>query len=311
MGKQSKTYRIIDMFTRLCAGETIRKGEEAQRFDVDLPSVQRDIDDIRAYLSDKTVLNGSNCQIVYDRKQKGFVLAGYLSPAMSNSEVLAVSKILLDSRAFSQEEMSGILDKLIAGCVPYKSMRLVSDLLANEKFHYVEVSHPVSVQEKLWELGNSIAAHRLLEITYQRQDISQPAVVRVIAPVGLQFSEYYFYLHAYILQPDDTGVLRPQYDYPAVFRVDRILSYQIFTEKFTLPYASRFQEGEFRKRTQFMYAGPLRRVCFAYTGTNVDAVLDRLPTAVLKSSEHDGWIIEAEVYGNGIFMWLLSQGTAV
>ena len=135
---------------------------------MDFRSIQRDIDDIRAYLSNKAVLVGDTRRIVYDRKRNAFVLAEYSSPVMSNSEVLAVSKILLDSRAFSKEEMSSILDKLVAGCVPYKNMKLVAGLLANEKFHYVELTHPSSVQERIWELGGSVSSRRLLEITYQR-----------------------------------------------------------------------------------------------------------------------------------------------
>jgi len=311
MGKQSKIGRVLDLYTRLCAGETVRKEEEAQRFQVNLRSVQRDIDEIRAYLSDRRIRSGDSRQVVYERKKKGFLLVGSSSPIMSNSEILAVSKILLDSRAFSKEEMSNILNKLMAGCVPYKNMKLVSELLANEKHHYAELSHPAGVPEKLWKLGESISGCRLLEITYQRQDTSQPAVERIIAPVGLQFSEYYFYLHAYILHADETGTLNLPYDYPAVFRVDRILSCRERAGKFTHPYSSRFQEGEFRKRVQFMYAGVLQRIRFRYTGSNVDAVLDRLPTAEIKAREDKGWIIEAEVYGKGILMWLLSQGTAV
>ena len=41
-------------------------------------------------------------------------MSGYQSPLMTNSEILAVSKILLESRAFTKKEMSQVLDKLIA-----------------------------------------------------------------------------------------------------------------------------------------------------------------------------------------------------
>ena len=41
---------------------------------------------------------------------------------------------------------------------------------------------------------------------------------------------------------------------------------------FRIPYNRRFQEGEFRKRVQFMYGGPLQRVTFTYTGSDIDAV---------------------------------------
>ncbi|MCD7883438.1 MAG: WYL domain-containing protein [Lachnospiraceae bacterium] len=40
-------------------------------------------------------------------------------------------------------------------------------------------------------------------------------------------------------------------------------------------------------------------------------ILDRLPTAQILTEENQTYIIEAEVYGKGILMWLLSQGDAV
>lgn len=50
------------------------------------------------------------------------------------------------------------------------------------------------------------------------------------------------------------------------------------------------------------------KVRFRYTGPSVEAVLDRLPTARICSELADGYEIQAEVYGTGIEMWLLSQG---
>ena len=102
-----------------------------------------------------------------------------------------------------------------------------------------------------------------------------------------------------------------KYDYPAVFRVDRIESYQILKQHFQIPYRNRFEDGEFRKRVQFMYPGELMRLQFVYTGRSVEAVLDRLPTARIKKQEDHAYYIEAEVYGKGIKMWLLSQAEYV
>ena len=45
------------MYVRLCEGKTINKSEEAKKFGVDERSVQRDIDDIRAFLD--------NCSAIY------------------------------------------------------------------------------------------------------------------------------------------------------------------------------------------------------------------------------------------------------
>ena len=50
--KQSKNIRILDLYRRLCEGRVISKAEESARFGVDERSIQRDIDDIRAYFSE-------------------------------------------------------------------------------------------------------------------------------------------------------------------------------------------------------------------------------------------------------------------
>lgn len=48
-----------------------------------------------------------------------------------------------------------------------------------------------------------------------------------------------------------------------------------------------------------------------YFGNNPEPILDRLPTAkILKQSDEEA-LIEAEVYGKGIIMWLLSQGKRI
>ena len=308
---RSKTSRILDLYQRLCAGRIIRKAEEARRFGVDERSIQRDIDDIRAFLEEQAAETGEGRTVVYDRRKKGFLLQGGQSPLMSNSEILAVSKILLESRAFSRQEMSRVLDKLISGCVPQSNMKLVSDLLANEKFHYVELTHPAPIQDKLWDMGSAIQQRTLTELEYQRQGPASSPVTRVVEPVSILFSEYYFYLNAYIVEMDQRGRYVHKYDYPAIFRIDRIEGYRTLPQRFHLPYVNRFQEGEFRKRIQFMYPGRLQRIRFCYTGSSVDAVLDRLPTAKIIRQDEGRAILEAEVYGKGILMWLLSQGDRV
>ncbi len=59
-------------------------------------------------------------------------------------------------------------------------------------------------------------------------------------------------------------------------------------EKFKTAYSNRFEEGEFRKRIQFMYAGHLMTVKLKFYGQNPEPILDRLPTArVVEQYEHE------------------------
>ncbi|MDY4840562.1 MAG: WYL domain-containing protein [Lachnospiraceae bacterium] len=312
MPKHSKNSRTLDMYVRLCEGKVINKTEEAHKFGVDERSIQRDIDDIRAFLDDRNVTDTSdNRTIVYDRTRKGFIVQGAEGSAMTNSEIFAVTKILLESRAFTKKELNSILGKLIDGCVPLKNTKLVNDLIANEKYHYVELHHKPVTQDLLWNLGENIKEHNLLEIKYTKADAPKESIKRIVEPIAILFSEYYFYLNAYIDVMDEKGKYVHKYDYPAIFRLDRILDYKLLGEKFQIPYANRFEEGEFRKRIQFMYAGKLMKIRLKYYGPNPEPVLDRLPTAKVLEQKESESVIEAEVYGKGIVMWLLSQGNRI
>lgn len=56
-----------------------------------------------------------------------------------------------------------------------------------------------------------------------------------------------------------------------------------------------------------MYGGKLHKVKFKYSGLDIDAVLDRLPTAQVVTEEDGIYTVSAEVFGKGIDMWLRSQ----
>ena len=308
----SKNHRVLDLYVRLCEGKTIIKNIEAERYGVNERSVQRDIDDIRAYLENRQADNGTEQRsVVYNRSKKGFVMEGSETSLMTNSEILAVSKILLESRAFTRAEIFPLLDKLIAGCVPLKNMKLVTDLIANERFHYVELMHKKPLNDKLWDLGTAVKECRLVEIEYRKAG-HQDTVKRVVEPVAILFSEYYFYLVAYIID-ETAGPQNPTqvYNYPAIYRVDRLQDFHILPEKFNIPYSERFEDGEFRKRVQFMYGGELMKIQLRYTGYAVENLLDRLPMAEIKQQDETGYILNVEVFGEGIMMWLLGLGEQV
>ena len=309
--KSDKIARILGIYTKLMNGGIVNKAEEARQYGVNERSIQRDIDDIREYFENETADIGFINSVIYDRSAKGYRLEQLYKTRLSNSEILAVCKILLDSRAFTKKEMLLLLDKLVECCVPQTNQKAVMDLISNEEFHYVEPRHHTVFIDKLWTLGQAIRASQYIEIDYMRTK-DKKIVRRKLKPVAILFSEYYFYLTAFV---DDKEV-QENFDvlndaFPTIYRLDRIKKLKLLDEKFHIPYSSRFEEGEFRKRIQFMYGGKLQKVKFEYRGTDVDAVLDRLPTARIIREEGGRYVIEAEVFGKGIEMWLRSQGEVV
>lgn len=298
--------RIINIYNRLENGEVLNKAEEASRFGVNEKSIQRDFEDIRAYFMDA---HESNKELIYDRSEKGYKLVRKEQNCLTNSEILTVCKIMLESRSLTKDEMYPIIDKLLQCCVPYDNYKKVSDLIRNEKYHYLEPHHGKKFVDIMWDIGSAVNEHRLMRIRYQK--LKEPdKVMRLIQPVGIMFSEYYFYLCAYISMSEEMPDV-PKRPFPTIYRLDRIAEYEILEDHFSIPYADRFEEGEFRKRIQFMFGGELRTIKFLYRGLSIEAVLDRFPTAEVLKHDDKGWLIKAEVYGDGVDIWLRGQGAIV
>lgn len=310
--KNTKIERVLDIYSKLEEGRRVNRREEAARYGVDERSIQRDIDDIRNYFEIKSERDGLVNSVVYDRKRKGYYLEQSGNRLLSNSEILAVCKILLDSRALTKEEMESLLERLISCCTPQKSRKLVKDLVSNEAFHYIEPRHKTRFLDTMWEIGQAIRTCRYIEIEYRRNR-GGALVKRKLKPVAIMFSEFYFYMTAFI---DEEDGARKNFEvmedaFPTIYRIDRIRELTVLNEHFHIPYRDRFEEGEFRKRVQFMYGGKLRKIKFKYFGENVESVLDRLPTAKILEEVDGVYTISAEVFGKGIDMWLRSQGEMV
>lgn len=296
-----KDERILSLYTRLQRGEVLRKAEEAHRFCVNEKSIQRDIESLRAFLEEEH----NNQTIVYDKRLGGYRM-DTRSGKLTNGEVLAVCKILLESRSLPKKDMDMLLEKLLQCCVPESNKKVVDKLIANEQLHYIEPHHGVSLFERLWDIGTAVQEQRVLELTYEK--MNHETVTRTVEPAAIMFSEYYFYLTAFIRNIDREKEFENANDlFPTIYRLDRIKKYKITDEHFHVRYADRFEEGEFRKRVQFMYGGKLQTIKFRYTGPSIEAILDRLPTAKATQNPDGTWNVNAEVFGKGAEMWLKGQ----
>lgn len=304
--------RLLAMYAQLAEGKPLYKAREAVKYNCSLRSIQRDIEDLRSFFADRSETTGVVQELIYDRKLNAYRLVPPLRNLLTNEETFAVLKVLLESRSLTKAELFPILEKLISCCVPPDNRRQVTDLIANEKYHYVEPRHKKEILEKMWNLSAAIRAHKEIKITYMRQ--SGDDVSRVLKPVGIMFSEFYFYLVGFIDKENQLEKIKFEVEndpFPTIYRIDRIKEYAVTDRHFNVPYQNRFEEGEFRKRVQFMYGGKLQKIKFWYKGPSVEAVLDRLPTAKIEQQNENGYLISAEVFGKGINMWLRSQGDMV
>lgn len=294
--KFSKGQRLLYLHNLLLQGETLVPEIIVNLFSIDKRTYQRDINELKAFFADTHT--GVELEHV---KGQGHRIKHCEVMCLSKQEVMVLAKILLESRAFPREEMNSMLEKLMRMCDP-RHKKVVKEAVLNEMFHYRPVVHGKVLFDMIWEMNQAIQQRRLVDLTYYKAGEQQP-VRRRVEPLAIMFSEFYFYL---IANRNDK-----EYPYPAIFRLDRVEEFTVTQDRFRLPYADRFEEGEFRKRVQFMQSGELTTLRIIYRGDYLEAVLDRLPTAKIIRQQPGEAELEAKVFGRGVGMWLLSQGPSM
>ncbi|MGI6763883.1 MAG: helix-turn-helix transcriptional regulator [Anaerovoracaceae bacterium] len=295
---QERISRILRLQQHLSGGAVINKKTFAQKNGITEKTVQRDVSMLNNFYQD-LVINGEAARMIeYSRKDNGYRLID--SAKLTKENILAISKILLESRAFNKNELNDMLDKLLSQ-VGRNDRIGIKELINDDRFYYVPLCHGKDLQDLMYDLSGFIRQHEKIEIDYAKMDGEK--VKRKVRPVSVLFSEFYFYLLAF---RDDE-----KYETPTVYRLDRIINCKTVGEKFYIPHTSKFHDGELRKYVQFMYPGKLQKIKFQFTGKTIEPVLDRLPTARVTSQEQDVYVVEAEVFGEGIEMWMRSQGGCI
>lgn len=296
----TKQGRLLEIFFRSLRGEDLSVKKLAAEYGVSTKSVSRDIGDLKAFLADHRELAG-NTELEYSSQEKCYRL--YMDEFLTNKELFALVEVMIGARAFSKEELLTLTGKLKKFTTTEDRPKL-NELIRKELYHYAEVKHDCeSVQETLWKLVGCIAEKREITIEYYRMD--RACKTHRIRPASVMFTDYYFYLIAFLAGEDE------ERDKPLYFRADRIKRIVEHRGTRNEEETPEFDEGLLRKRSLFMWPGKLRTIRFEFSGPSVQAVLDKLPTAKIIERSGGRYTLEAEVYGDGIKMWLLSQGSWV
>jgi len=296
--EKMKQSRMLELFFRGLRGEDLSVRRLSEEYQVSAKSISRDISDLKAFFANHRDLVG-NSELEYSYHERVYRLQ--LDEFLSSKELFSLVEVFLGARAYSKIELLTLIDKLKRLSTPRDRKRLDA-LIKKELYHYHEVHHDCdSVQDNLWQLVNCIEARK--EITVYYHKASREYVERRIQPLSILFTEYYFYLIAFIAGADD--------NVPIYYRIDRISQIVEHRKSFTLPSEQEFDEGLFREQNQFMFPGKLRTIRFEFSGPSVQAILDRLPTAKIIDKAAGTYTLEATVFGQGIKMFLLSQGAWV
>lgn len=298
--KGAKTDRVIELFFRALKGESLSAQKLADEYRVSTRSISRDINNLKNFLAEHSELLGYP-ELVYSNTDHCYNLS--MDNLLTNKELFAITKVLIGSRAFKKnEELLKLIEKLKKNTTLADRQKL-EKLIRKELFHYNEINFDCqSIIDNIWKITDCIENRNIITITYLK--MNREKVKRKIKPVSIIFSEFYFYLIAYKCETDTPNT-------PIYFRIDRIVDIIVHREQYQLTKEQNVDEGLLREKSQFMWPGPTRRIRFEFTGPSEQAILDRIPTAKTIERKNGKLIIEAEVFGSGIKMFLLSQGAWV
>lgn len=143
-----KTTRVLELYQDFLSGKLINKQQAAEQYHVNVRSIQRDIDSIRDFLSEQCAKEGIVRKIEYDKKENGYRLVTQEIEQLSKGEVLALCKILLESRAFTKEQVEKQLQIILNLCVSQKEKADIEWFIWLERICLMAVSKHVWICKK-------------------------------------------------------------------------------------------------------------------------------------------------------------------
>lgn len=294
----NKSMLLLELYTQFTQRSYLTKADLASIIKgKDERTIQRYISDLNIFLAESELMKGY--EIRYYRDKKYYQLTKHDTSTMKKEETLALLKILVAARALTKQELQTVVNNMMMP-LSLKEQAIISKALNAEIQHYKPLNRNKPLLETIWHLNELIQNKETLEFDYINAQDTQKT--HIIKPLYITYSEFYFYI-----------VGHNKKGQTLFYRIDRIVSYKNMRSSIQVNIPSYMNVGELKKRVYFMYGGTMQKVTFEFNGGIIESVIDRFPTAkLLKSNkEENRYTVEIEVIGDGIIMWLLSQGSRV
>nr|WP_294489864.1 WYL domain-containing protein [uncultured Anaerosporobacter sp.] len=205
-----KNTRLLLLYSKLIQGGKVNKTVFCMEVDCLPRSFDRDIEDIRLFLSESF----SADDLIYDRLQNAYYISGLQRVNLEVMEYLFIERILLDTGILRQDELDILVSHLLS--ITENSNRIIihSKELVE---HYVEPLHNKALLKMYGDLEATIRNKSVIKLNYTKMDGNE--VERTVIPCAVKYDLGYIYLIAFREKKEDS--------YPAYFRMDRIESFTI------------------------------------------------------------------------------------
>ena len=215
--KTDKVERILRLYHRLMHGQHVNKAVFCFEHEIDGRSFDRDVQDIRLFLSEIY----DPRELHFDKVRNVYYLRGQTLSQMDVADATVLGKLLLQSGLFRRDEAEGLLAALSA-TVGAQDLAKLKTATKQDLRQYHSAPHNKPIVKILNDLTSVITHQNQIKLTLDRD--GKKDVVEV-APMELLFDPPRIYLCAFDPASPDRTVLYP---------VDEIHSFEILPG--TYPY---------------------------------------------------------------------------
>ena len=283
--------RFLTIFLRLQAGQQLSKQELAEEFGVSSKTIQRDFNHLETVLANQ--LNFTS-ELVYDPKTYKRYFKG--TSKFDKKDILVISKILLENRAFNKVENDNLLKGLL-DFLAKEEQKEIKQIIGSEHLNYEPLHNQQDRIDKIWEFSEFIRKEELIDFNYtspRREGIKAHTAL----PVALYYDDHYFYLKSYDLA----------YDAYIDLRLDRLSDWRLSERKKPLiSYGEKFRDGDVRNYKVDAFSGKNITLRILYK-EEPSYIFDKFPKSKIVKECSQG--LEMEIITQNTFglkRYLMSQ----
>lgn len=288
-----KITRLLLLYSKLVGGEEINKTIFCFENDCSPRTFDRDIEDIRLYLSESF----SSKELKYKRSTNTYFIEGVKRSLLEPMEYLLIEHILKDTMALRKDEFDILLMHLLENTEKTRSLENERKEICSK---YESPLHNRALLKMHGDLVNIIRTKKCISIKYLKSN--EEEVIQKILSCDVKYNLGYLYLIGYRVETED--------EYPTYYRMDRIFSFEILNSQSNSDqcrvrkYLDKYANGI----TQ-MYSGLFIEIGIQCSNDFYPYIFDKFRNVIIVTQDEQYTVIKLEAFEDGFIKWIMSQTT--
>lgn len=286
-----KITRMLILYSKLVKGDEINKAVFCLENSCSPRSFDRDIEDIRLYLSESFSMK----DLSYDRSRNVYYIEGTKRLELESTEYLFIERILKDTAVLRQDEFGILMSHLLSATENVKSIEGFTEEICNS---YASPLHNKALLKMHGDLVSIIRKQKCIRIRYFKGKGEE--VERDVTPCMVKYDMSYLYMVAFRLDMEDV--------FPAYYRLDRIYSFEIVRSQTSVERerVSSYMENYASGITQ-MYGGNFVDITLECSNDFYSYIHDQFRHVVVLSQNELVSTIKLGVFEEGFIKWMMGQ----